>query len=688
MKKCCLAVLILLSFVALNATGVLVNKNNTNFQIARLSSCVYDASVTNQIAEVKVTETFINTTNALFAPRFYFPMPRGSNATQLRWFKNGEWNTASIIENVQSPPGGPQVFPDNFVVHIQLIPLIFDLTENLVAQETIKFELTYVQLLPYTFGSVTLNLRNAYTEMQTTSLQLQELNLTVESDKVIQSFDCLNLPANETHSAHTASAHYSLSNHQATSDYKCVMQLSTEELGSWGLSTFETTAPDSGVGGFFVFTVEEESLPAETVPPVRLNIVIDVSGSMTYENRLQNAKDAASYIVNHLNQGDYFNIILFDHVVRRLWTALRPNTYDNRTTALSYINNYDITSLNGTNLQGGLSAAIAQFSIPPQGVKNCVLLLSDGQPNVGITDTYQIVNSIDSQAAASECDPYIFCFGVGSDVNYQLLNMLAQHHNGISIFLESSEMVSTITQFYDIMRNPIMLNPALYTNLTITELYPQPFPSIYGGLQYRIVGRYSVPENIQIALSGEHEGSPQNYLYNYALASEDIASLSFVPKIWAAAKIDWLMLQYYSYPSGSAQALALKAQIVEISFDFGVVTAFTSFNEDPPIENIDDEENTPAREIVLYQNYPNPFNPETTLSFEVTTEIQDEAVIEIYNLKGQLVRILKVDVHGKGRYEIVWDGTDMDHRALGSGIYIYRLTLGKHRLTGKMMLQK
>ena len=688
MKKSWIAILILLSFISLSATGILVNKNDSNFNIAKLSSCVYDATINNQIAEVKLTETFTNNTIGFFYPRYYIPMPRGSNATGFRWFVNGVWHVASITENVTSPPGGPQVFPSNFQGYIENFPLIFDITDSLAVQESIKFELTYVQLLEYTFGTVTINLRNDYMVMQAAPLLLQGMNISVVSDRLIQDFDIVNLNANETHSQHTASAHYSLSNAPASFEYNCALHLSTQELGSWGMSTFETTVPDNGPNGFFVFTVEEESFPETIEGPVNLNIVIDVSGSMSYENRLVNAKAAASYIINHLQPGDTFNIILFDHVVRRLWYNLKPNNVTNRNEALSFINGYQMPSLNGTNLQGGVSAAIAQFSIPAPGYKNCVLLLSDGQPNVGITDTYQIVNSIDQQAAQAECNPYIFSFGIGTDVNYTLLNMLAHHHNGISIFLESSEMITTISQFYDIMRNPIMLNPILNTSLTITELYPIPFPTMYGGIQYRITGRYSTPGDIQIALSGAHNGLPQTYLYNYDLATENVASLSFVPKIWAAAKIDWLMLQYYSFPSGSTQALALKAQIVEISLAYGIICEFTHFNEDPPIEIIDEEEIAPVREIMLYQNYPNPFNPETNISFEVFSSMQEEAVIRIYNLRGQLIWILKLIVNGKGRYQIVWDGTDQEHHAVASGIYIYNISVGKYRLYGKMLLQK
>jgi hypothetical protein len=450
-------------------------------------------------------------------------------------------------------------------------------------------------------------------------------------------------------------------------------------------------APDQQDQGFFIYTIEEPSLPADSSYTRNVNIVIDVSGSMTWENRIADAKIAASYIINHLNPGDNFNVILFDHIVRPLWQSLHGHSIDNVTTALNYINNYEIISLNGTNLYGGLYTAISQMIPTPNYAKNCIILLSDGQPNVGVTDTYQIISNVNQQIQYNHSDPSIFCFGIGSEVNYQLLNALSQNHNGISIFLESAEIVNTITSFYDVMLNPLIKNPAIsFSPITsVSEIYPDPFPSLYGGKQYRIVGRYSLPLNLHIQVTGLHFGNPVDYNYQYNLSANEDANLGFIPKVWASAKIDKLLIGYYSYNPNSAEAVALRQQIIELSQTFGVVCVFTSFTPDnPPTENEDDYIDTPNREIVLYPNYPNPFNPSTTISFEVLTNISNEAVIRIYNLKGQCVKTILFKVDGKGRYDIVWDGKDDEDKCLPSGIYVYTIHYGKHILHGKMTMMK
>ena len=94
------------------------------------------------------------------------------------------------------------------------------------------------------------------------------------------------------------------------------------------------------------------------------------------------------------------------------------------------------------------------------------------------------------------------------------------------------------------------------------------------------------------------------------------------------------------------------------------------------------------------RNYPNPFNPSTTISFNLTTEITENTEIVIYNLKGQKIKILPVILSpesslGKGKFSIVWDGTDQTNQPVSSGIYFYRLRIkGKDIKSRKMILLK
>jgi len=88
----------------------------------------------------------------------------------------------------------------------------------------------------------------------------------------------------------------------------------------------------------------------------------------------------------------------------------------------------------------------------------------------------------------------------------------------------------------------------------------------------------------------------------------------------------------------------------------------------------------------LFQNHPNPFNPVTTIGYEVPEA--SYVTLRVYSAAGQLVRKLVDREVSAGRQEITWDGTNNAGAGVASGVYYYRLTVGKETLTKKMALLK
>ncbi len=86
------------------------------------------------------------------------------------------------------------------------------------------------------------------------------------------------------------------------------------------------------------------------------------------------------------------------------------------------------------------------------------------------------------------------------------------------------------------------------------------------------------------------------------------------------------------------------------------------------------------------QNYPNPFNPETTINYQLKENGSVE--LNVYNIKGQLVKTLVKKYQKTGDHNVVWNGTDNSGNRLASGIYFYKIKQGKFTSTKKMILMK
>ena len=88
----------------------------------------------------------------------------------------------------------------------------------------------------------------------------------------------------------------------------------------------------------------------------------------------------------------------------------------------------------------------------------------------------------------------------------------------------------------------------------------------------------------------------------------------------------------------------------------------------------------------LHGCYPNPFNPNTEVSFTLKEDSGIE--LSVYNMKGQLVRLLAKTTLTKGDHRIAWDGIDRNGKPSTSGVYLFQLRCGKDIYTSRAILLK
>ncbi|KQC06139.1 MAG: hypothetical protein APR54_01890 [Candidatus Cloacimonas sp. SDB] len=90
--------------------------------------------------------------------------------------------------------------------------------------------------------------------------------------------------------------------------------------------------------------------------------------------------------------------------------------------------------------------------------------------------------------------------------------------------------------------------------------------------------------------------------------------------------------------------------------------------------------------IKLLPNFPNPFNPLTKISFLVYNN--SKVSLEIYNIKGQLLKELLNEYVETGDHQILWDGTNDKNEQVASGVYFYKLSTERDSQVRKMVLIK
>ena len=86
------------------------------------------------------------------------------------------------------------------------------------------------------------------------------------------------------------------------------------------------------------------------------------------------------------------------------------------------------------------------------------------------------------------------------------------------------------------------------------------------------------------------------------------------------------------------------------------------------------------------QNYPNPFNPSTTIRFGLPEAASIR--MQIYNMRGELVRTLVDGQREAGNLSESWDGTSDSGALVPTGIYICRIQNGTSHKSIKMLFAK
>lgn len=172
--------------------------------------------------------------------------------------------------------------------------------------------------------------------------------------------------------------------------------------------------------------------------PVNLSVVLDRSGSMADESKIDFAKAALRTLVDQLHPEDIFSLVIYDDEVEVLRPAARVGRTKEEIRSLVD----EIMPRGSTNLGGGMLEGFHQVERNTgREYINRVILLSDGLANRGITDPHRLAAIAHKQR---EHAISLSTIGVGLDYNENLMVGLSENGGGNYYFLESSRNLASV----------------------------------------------------------------------------------------------------------------------------------------------------------------------------------------------------------------------------------------------------
>lgn len=173
--------------------------------------------------------------------------------------------------------------------------------------------------------------------------------------------------------------------------------------------------------------------------PLNLSIVIDRSGSMSGQP-LKQAVNAARLLVEQLTPEDILSIVIYDDDVETVFEPQLVKNKDIIYTVLSKIRAGGCTNLSGGWLKG---CEHVQTHQTPDKI-NRVLLLTDGQANVGVTDSKVLISTAQQKAQNDQVSTTTL--GFGAHFNEDLLMGMARNANGNFYFIQTPEDLVQVFQ--------------------------------------------------------------------------------------------------------------------------------------------------------------------------------------------------------------------------------------------------
>ncbi len=227
---------------------------------------------------------------------------------------------------------------------------------------------------------------------------------------------------------------------------------------------------------------------AQSRSAVDVVVVLDRSGSMAEDQKLPFAKAAIGELINRLQDEDRFALVTFDDSARTDLT-LTPVNAGSRERLRGVVT--EIQTGGGTNIGDGLTRAREIL----RGVERAssrarkIVLLSDGQTNVGIVDP-KALNAIAKEISDSQVT--VSTVGMGLGFNEALMASLSDYGMGSYAFLEKLDgldglFAKDVSETRSIYAQGSYLDVTLPTGVELIDAGGYPIESVDGSASMRRV---------------------------------------------------------------------------------------------------------------------------------------------------------------------------------------------------------
>lgn len=537
-----------------------------------IKSIKIDTKISSQVATTHVEQVFRNDTNATLEGTYLFPIPESASVAEFAIWDGDR----RLVGEVRSREEARRIYDD--IVRRQRDPGLLEYAGKDLFQASIfpilphsdkKLEITYTQVVRAEGGTV------SYRYPLGTGRQLTQIG-SVSGRVEVESKEPLRNVYSPTHAIDVKrnSDRRSLVSFESDSgkepqDFQLFYTISKEDFGLTLLTNRE-----AGKHGYFLLMISpKDDWSDQEYSAKDIVFVVDTSGSMAAEGKMDKARAALLYGIGILRPQDRFNIISFAGEEHLMEAGMIAADERGRTRGEAFVK--ALRPVGGTNINQSLLAALGQFIESDRERPKMLVFMTDGLPTVDETNVTRIVDNVHK---AIKPGVRLFTFGVGYDVNTTLLDKLAAENGGVADYVEPKEDLEVkVSNFFSKVNYPVLTAIQLDMGGAQTDLiYPRAIPDVFRGSQVMLIGRYSNAadlNSVQLKLTGRSGGTTRTYTYSNLSFPLRTDANEYLPRLWATRRVGWLMEQVRS----NGEQKELRDEIVDLGTRYGIVTPYTSY---------------------------------------------------------------------------------------------------------------
>ncbi|MCE9527377.1 MAG: VWA domain-containing protein, partial [Planctomycetales bacterium] len=548
-----------------------------SYKIKELS---YQAKVKDQVAQVQVSQSFVNTGSAQMEVSFVFPLPYEGAIDRMTFMVDGKEYDAKLL-----PAKDARAIYESYVRRNQDPALlewvgygmfqtsVFPVPPGAERKVTLKFS----QLLRKSGQLTDLVIPLATAKYSSTPVEKISIDASIETTAEMKSVYSPSHAINvQRPDGKHAIVKYEVTNQIPTTDFRLLFDTNDGSLGASVISY----RPEGNDDGFFLLLASPEVKAMNSDRPAKtLIFVVDRSGSMSGK-KIEQAKEALKFVLNNLRTGDMFNIVAYDSAVESFKPELQKYDDETRKAALAFVDG--IYAGGSTNIDGAMTTALAMIKDDTR--PNYVLFLTDGLPTAGETNEAKIAQNTKQN---NKVRSRIISFGVGYDVNSRLLDRIARDNYGQSDYVRPDENIeSSVGRLSSKMSSPVMTHVGVKVDVdaatdsgapSINRMYPKEVYDIFAGDQLVIVGRYKKGGGAKVTINGKVGNEEKKFDFPASLIDKsNDQSFAFVEKLWAMRRIGEIIDEMDLKGKNDE----LVKELVGLSIKHGILTSYTSFLAD------------------------------------------------------------------------------------------------------------